>query len=327
MEKKCYLHRHHHHHHHQNNPTSLLKDPTHMPSTHLTNLVLPRKEKKTKEARKPAWNSAPLLAATTASSLEAPFAIRVHRMLTAVSELGMEDIVSWNPDGRTFRVHQPREFERWILPNYFSNQTQYRSFQRQLNFYAFSRIKTGQLAGSYGHVCFVKGQEALAHCIQRVPKGLSSLKLEMKQQIVSSERQVQQSPLYPNHIVSSTEAHLAANPPPPHSFGTVANGSVTLTKMNRRTPVMSNTHNASFWEHPNTATIIEESSLTKQQQQQQRPEEELWSLLPERGPSLPGCESTLMLMLEEEINEARSGAPLTLMLQPLDFIPDDIFET
>ncbi|KAG7363708.1 HSF-type DNA-binding protein [Nitzschia inconspicua] len=295
-----------------------------MPSTHLTNLVLPRKEKKTKEARKQ-WTSSSLVAATTASSLEAPFAIRVHRMLTAVSELGLEDIVSWNPDGRTFRVHQPREFERWILPNYFSNQTQYRSFQRQLNFYAFSRIKTGQLAGSYGHVCFVKGQEALAHCIQRVPKGLSSLKLEMKQQIVSSERQVQQSPLYTDHIVSSTEAHLAANPPPPLSFGTVANGSVTLTNMNRRTPVMSNTHNAS-WERPNAATIIEESRQT-QRRQQHRLEEELWSLLPEGGSSLPRRESAQILMLGE-INEAcNATTPLALtMLQPLDFIRDDIFE-
>ncbi|KAG7342513.1 HSF-type DNA-binding protein [Nitzschia inconspicua] len=296
--------------------------PTPMPSTYLTNLVLPRKEKKTKQARKP-WNSAPLSPTTIASSLEAPFAVRVHRMLTAVSELGLEDIVSWNPDGRTFRVHKPSEFERWVLPNYFTKQTQYRSFQRQLNFYAFSRIKTGHLAGSYGHVCFVKGQEALAHCIQRVPKGLSSLKL---QQVVSPESQVHKSPQYPDLVASSTEALLAANPPPPHSFGTVANRSVTSTKMNRRTPVMRNTHNALLG-RPNVATIIEESRQTKRQKQQQRPEEELWSPLAEGGSSLPRRESALMLMLEEN-SDACNTTPLALtMLQPLDCIPDDIFET
>ena len=43
---------------------------------------------------------------------------------------GMGSVVSWLPDGKAFKVHDPKVFVERILPTYF-NQSKYKSFQRQ----------------------------------------------------------------------------------------------------------------------------------------------------------------------------------------------------
>lgn len=110
---------------------------------------------------------------TTSSETPPSFPIAVHRMLTAVAQQGLDRIVSWNPNGRALKIHNTRQFETQVLPQFFQKQTRYRSFQRQLNFYGFARSSS---EGSYDHYCFLRGHEQLAQRIQRIPKGLSSLK-------------------------------------------------------------------------------------------------------------------------------------------------------
>jgi len=60
----------------------------------------------------------------------------------------------------------------------FFNHTQYKSFQRQLNIYGFSRIKTGGRAtGAYKHPCFVRGNPDACRYMVRIKiknKGLRS---------------------------------------------------------------------------------------------------------------------------------------------------------
>jgi HSF-type DNA-binding len=43
---------------------------------------------------------------------------------------GKGQIISWTPDGKSFKVHKPKEIIVSILPTYF-NQSKYKSFQRQ----------------------------------------------------------------------------------------------------------------------------------------------------------------------------------------------------
>lgn len=60
-----------------------------------------------------------------------PFPWKLHDMLERVDEDGYAHIVSWQPHGRCFMIHKPKEFVE-LVKIYF-NQTKLASFQRQLN--------------------------------------------------------------------------------------------------------------------------------------------------------------------------------------------------
>jgi hypothetical protein len=75
-----------------------------------------------------------------------PFPYRLHHMLSDVEKRAKDSIVSWMPNGRTFKIHKPRAFLGDVAPCYF-NITQYKSFTRQLLNYGFKRAENAQ---SYG---------------------------------------------------------------------------------------------------------------------------------------------------------------------------------
>jgi hypothetical protein len=81
------------------------------------------------------------------------FPARLHKMLYDAEENDFSDVVSWNSDGASFKVHKPIVFAGKILPTYFK-QTKYKSFQRQLNHYGFVRIHQGHHKASYGNKHF-----------------------------------------------------------------------------------------------------------------------------------------------------------------------------
>jgi hypothetical protein len=91
-----------------------------------------------------------------------PFPWKLHEMLSCAKTEDFESVVSWLPDGNSFKVHDQDEFVSNILPAYLENQTKYKSFQRQLNLWGFERILHGDWKGGYYHKDFVKGQES--HC-------------------------------------------------------------------------------------------------------------------------------------------------------------------
>jgi HSF-type DNA-binding len=77
------------------------------------------------------------------------------------------DIISWNDNGRSFRVHDRQRFVLKVLPKYFE-QTKYTSFTRQLQLYGFERIKNNDpYNGSYYHERFLRGQRHLVDKIRR----------------------------------------------------------------------------------------------------------------------------------------------------------------
>lgn len=93
-----------------------------------------------------------------------PFPAKLYRMLQEAEENGHDDVVSFFPHGRAFRIHQPRRFTEVILPRY-SNST-LPSFQRQLGKHNFKRITEGSERGGYFHQYFVKGKKDLAKYIK-----------------------------------------------------------------------------------------------------------------------------------------------------------------
>ena len=90
-----------------------------------------------------------------------PFPMKLHEMLIDVEKKGMSEIVSWQPHGRAFLVHIPKDFVDKILPKYFK-QTKIGSFQRQLNLYGFTRISSGKDKGGYYHELFLRSKLFLA---------------------------------------------------------------------------------------------------------------------------------------------------------------------
>ena len=83
-------------------------------------------------------------------------------MLEEVATAGDESIVSWQPHGKAFRVHQPDAFARTVMPRYFKQQTKYKSFLRQLHLYGFDRIKKGMDRGAYFHSMFTRENKSIS---------------------------------------------------------------------------------------------------------------------------------------------------------------------
>jgi len=66
------------------------------------------------------------------------FPSKLYEMLESVDSLGLSHMASWLPHGRSFQVKDPTQFMDLVVPKFFKA-TKYRSFQRQLNLWGFSR--------------------------------------------------------------------------------------------------------------------------------------------------------------------------------------------
>ena len=59
------------------------------------------------------------------------FAECVYTMLEDAAVQGFEDIIRWEADGRSFKVYNINDFEKYVQPVYL-NQSKLRSFQRKV---------------------------------------------------------------------------------------------------------------------------------------------------------------------------------------------------
>lgn len=90
-------------------------------------------------------------------------------MLENAERDGYSHIISWMPDGKSFKIHADgslnEEDEKAIvqvLKRTF-NQTRFKSFLRQLQLYGFERIYKGPHKGECKHKFFVRGRRDLFH--------------------------------------------------------------------------------------------------------------------------------------------------------------------
>jgi len=83
------------------------------------------------------------------SSSSSTFPRRVAEILASEDA----NIISWNADGKSFRIHDVNAFCSDILPRYFRH-CKLASFQRQLNLYGFQKVHVGPLGGAYHHPLF-----------------------------------------------------------------------------------------------------------------------------------------------------------------------------
>ena len=87
-------------------------------------------------------------------------------MIEEIEAQGLSNVVSWQPHGRCFKVHDVPTF-KILLQNYFKL-SKLASFQRQLNLYGFQRLTVGLDKGSYYHERFLRSRPDLVGKIERV---------------------------------------------------------------------------------------------------------------------------------------------------------------
>jgi hypothetical protein len=96
------------------------------------------------------------------------FPWKLHRLLDAADEKGIAGIVSWMPDGRSFKVHNKHAFEEEIMSHYFKS-SKFKSFQRSLNLWGFHTAPSSahHKQGECYHPFFLKGFPELCPRMQR----------------------------------------------------------------------------------------------------------------------------------------------------------------
>lgn len=94
------------------------------------------------------------------------FPSKLYALLEDAEREGFTNVISWQPGGMSFNVHQQDLFSKAIMQAYFS-QTKFKSFQRQLNIYGWKKVQLGPNKGGYEHKHFVRGQPELCDLIYR----------------------------------------------------------------------------------------------------------------------------------------------------------------
>jgi HSF-type DNA-binding len=105
----------------------------------------------------------PMMPLTSAGKVP-NFPAKMHAIL---SRQDLQDVVSWMPHGRSWRVHKPREFEIRVIPVYFEH-VKFSSFIRQANGWGFHRITVDSRdRNSYYHPLFLRGLPHLCKPMKR----------------------------------------------------------------------------------------------------------------------------------------------------------------
>ncbi|CAJ1950858.1 unnamed protein product [Cylindrotheca closterium] len=138
-----------------------------------------------------------------------PFPVKLYKMIMHLAERGQDDIVSWGPGGASFLVHDTERLVSEALPTYF-NQTKYKSFQRQLNFYGFERILEGPLEGSYWHPMFRRGQEQMCRNIDRKDQKQTKCKSSVPRMILGLQDII--IPRHTSEVAQDAELMKAPEP-------------------------------------------------------------------------------------------------------------------
>jgi len=102
---------------------------------------------------------------TATDAVETAFPLKLHTVLEESEKQGFDDVISWKGNN-AFVVHKPETFEDSTMKEYF-NQTQYKSFQKQLDLHGFTCLAVGKEFGrSYTHSLLIRGKPNMCQLIK-----------------------------------------------------------------------------------------------------------------------------------------------------------------
>jgi hypothetical protein len=118
------------------------------------------------------------------------FPWKLHRLLDAADEKGIAGIVSWMPDGGSFKVHNKHVFEEEIMSHYFKS-SKFKSFQRSLNLWGFQTApSSAHKQGECYHPFFLKGFPDMCARMQRTRIKGNGRRRGKKKNATAQERKV-----------------------------------------------------------------------------------------------------------------------------------------
>jgi hypothetical protein len=94
-----------------------------------------------------ASHAPPSRAGTETSIRVQKFPVKLYAILAQVE---FNEVVTWMPHGRSWKVLKPQAFETLVMPLFFEY-SNYHSFNRLINAWSFRRISAGRDRGSYYH--------------------------------------------------------------------------------------------------------------------------------------------------------------------------------
>ncbi|KAJ1733102.1 Flocculation suppression protein, partial [Coemansia sp. Benny D160-2] len=106
----------------------------------------------------------------------------VSKLYAMVADKNTDALISWSAEGDSFKVTDPVEFARQVLPAYFKHGN-WQSFVRQLNMYGFHKISDLAYGGIFGdaqlwmfkHYYFRRGElKQLQNIKRRGPKAVAA---------------------------------------------------------------------------------------------------------------------------------------------------------
>lgn len=93
------------------------------------------------------------------------FPAKLFRML---EDPDCQEYISWQPHGRSWKIHNQHEFEEKVIPLFFRH-AKLSSFMRQVNGWGFLRTPTGPDQNAYHHEMFRRGFPQLCAKMRRPP--------------------------------------------------------------------------------------------------------------------------------------------------------------
>lgn len=96
---------------------------------------------------------------------DSTYVLTIHEMLEDADAEQHTHIVSWQPHGRAFKIHDEELFIQEIMPRYFK--AKIGSFRRWLRAWGFVRMTEGKDRGAWYHRYFVRGVTTLCQNMTR----------------------------------------------------------------------------------------------------------------------------------------------------------------
>ena len=143
------------------------------------------------------------------------FPVKLFLLLKYIDlkEPHLETIISWNHHGRSFKIHDHKQFRQLIMPRFFGSNSS-DTFRRQLNFWGFKRILSSAASsasgptsraqtpptenGSYYHEKFLRSKDYLCRLIRRSKASINPLEpvpdFELLKVLPPSEQQRLETP-------------------------------------------------------------------------------------------------------------------------------------
>lgn len=94
----------------------------------------------------------------------------------------LDDIISWLPHGRSWKILDSTKFNESVLSSRF-NQSKYTSFVRQVNGWGFRRVTVGSEANTYYHELFLRGRPGLLRFMRRQPASAHNTALRIRRNL------------------------------------------------------------------------------------------------------------------------------------------------